>query len=197
LHGDGNEHRANNNRDQPNTGRFITQDQIRHARKVYSGEAPLGPNPSPEELAACRFIIQEQKDQINSDKRILERRRDEANASNRNGPNDRHTICRASSIGRGRISRSEEKRATSRETWRRNSTRSNCCLEPKRPPSQRHQHISLPVRPMMMNICGTCGTLHSKESGCFKAPTSKTMRQHQGETSLQSSRLGTKQQRQQ
>jgi hypothetical protein len=52
LHGDGNEHRANNNRDRPNTGRFITQDQIRHARKVYSGEAPLGPNPSPEEVAA-------------------------------------------------------------------------------------------------------------------------------------------------
>jgi hypothetical protein len=51
-HGDGNEHRANNNRERPNTGRFITQDQIRHARKVYSGEAPLGPNPSPEEVAA-------------------------------------------------------------------------------------------------------------------------------------------------
>jgi hypothetical protein len=83
-HGDGNEHRANNNRDRPNTGgRFITQDQIRHARRLYSGEAPLGPNPSPEELAALRFIIQEQKDQINSDKRILERRRDEADASSR------------------------------------------------------------------------------------------------------------------
>jgi hypothetical protein len=51
-HRDGNEHRANNNRDRPNTARFITQDQIRHARKVYSGEAPLGPNPSPEEVAA-------------------------------------------------------------------------------------------------------------------------------------------------
>jgi hypothetical protein len=59
-HGDGNEHRANNNQDRPNTGgRFITQDQIRHARKVLSGEAPLGPNPSPEEVAALRFIIQE------------------------------------------------------------------------------------------------------------------------------------------
>jgi hypothetical protein len=75
-HGDGNEHRANNNRDRSNTGgRFITQDQIQHARKVYSGEAPLGPNPSPEEVAALRFIIQEQKDQINADKRVLERRR--------------------------------------------------------------------------------------------------------------------------
>jgi hypothetical protein len=51
-HRDGNKHRANNNQDRPNTGRFITQDQIRHARKVYSGEAPLGPNTSPEELAA-------------------------------------------------------------------------------------------------------------------------------------------------
>jgi hypothetical protein len=72
-HGDGNEHRANNNQDRPNTGgRFITQDQIRHARKVYSGEAPLGPNPSPEEVAALRFIIQEQKDQITADKQVLE-----------------------------------------------------------------------------------------------------------------------------
>jgi hypothetical protein len=53
LHGDGNKHRANNNRDRPNTSdRFITQDQIRHARKVYSGETPMGPNPSPEEVAA-------------------------------------------------------------------------------------------------------------------------------------------------
>jgi hypothetical protein len=75
-HGDGNEHRANNNRDRPNTGgRFITQDQIRHARKVYSGEVPLGTNPSPEEVAALRFIIQEKKDQINTDKRVLERRK--------------------------------------------------------------------------------------------------------------------------
>jgi hypothetical protein len=68
-HGDYNEHRANNNRDRPNTGgRFITQNQIRHARKVYSGETPLGLNPSPKEVAALRFIIQEQKDQINADK---------------------------------------------------------------------------------------------------------------------------------
>jgi hypothetical protein len=73
LHGDGNEHRANNNQDRPNTGgRFITQDQIWHARKVYSGEAPLGPNPSPEEVAALRFIIQEQKDQITANKQVLE-----------------------------------------------------------------------------------------------------------------------------
>jgi hypothetical protein len=83
-HGDGNEHRANNNRDRPNTGgRLIIQDQIRHARKVYSSEAPLGPNPSPEEVAALQFIILEQKDQINADKRVLERRREEADASSR------------------------------------------------------------------------------------------------------------------
>jgi hypothetical protein len=59
-HGDGNEHGANINRDRLNTGgRFITQNQIRQARKVYSGEVPMGPNPSPEEVAALRFIIQE------------------------------------------------------------------------------------------------------------------------------------------
>jgi hypothetical protein len=83
-HGDGNEHGANSNRDRSNTGgRFITQNQIRHARKVYSDEVPMGPNPSPEEVAALRFIIQEQKDQISSERRILERRRDEADASSR------------------------------------------------------------------------------------------------------------------
>jgi hypothetical protein len=43
----------------------------------------MGPNPSPEEVAALRFIIQEQKDQISSERRILERRRDEAHASSR------------------------------------------------------------------------------------------------------------------
>jgi hypothetical protein len=52
-HRDGNEHGANSNRDRSNAGgRFITQNQIRHARKVYSGEVPMGPNPSPEEVAA-------------------------------------------------------------------------------------------------------------------------------------------------
>jgi hypothetical protein len=72
-HRDGNEHGANSNRDRSNAGVwFITQNQIRHARKVYSGEVPMGPNPSPEEVTALRFIIQEQKDQISSERRILE-----------------------------------------------------------------------------------------------------------------------------
>jgi hypothetical protein len=83
-HRDGNEHRSNDGRDRSNTGRqFITQDQIRHARKVYSGEANMGPNPSPQELAALRFVVQEQKDQISADRRILERCREEADASSR------------------------------------------------------------------------------------------------------------------
>jgi hypothetical protein len=47
------------------------------------GRGACGPNPSPEEVAALWFIIQEQKDQISSERRILERRRDEANASSR------------------------------------------------------------------------------------------------------------------
>jgi hypothetical protein len=68
-HGDGNEHGANSNRDWPTAGgQFITQNQIRHARKVYSGEVPMGPNPTPEEVAALRFIIQEQKYQISSER---------------------------------------------------------------------------------------------------------------------------------
>jgi hypothetical protein len=83
-HGDGNEHRSNDGRNWSNTGRqFITQDQIWHARRVYSGETDMGPNPSPQELAALRFVVQEQKDQISADRRILERLRDEADASSR------------------------------------------------------------------------------------------------------------------
>jgi hypothetical protein len=83
-HGDWNEHRSNDGRNRSNTGRhFITQEQIRYARRVYVGEADMGPNPSPQELAALRFVVQEQKDQISADRRILERRRDEADASNR------------------------------------------------------------------------------------------------------------------
>jgi hypothetical protein len=83
-HRDGNENRANDGRNRSNTGRqFITQDQIRYARRVYAGEAVMGPNPSPQELAALRFIVQEQKDQISADRRILERCRDEADTSSR------------------------------------------------------------------------------------------------------------------
>jgi hypothetical protein len=83
-HGDRNEHRSNDDRNWSNTGRqFITQDQIQYARRVYMGEADMVPNPSPRELAALRFVVQEQKDQISADRHILERRRDEADASSR------------------------------------------------------------------------------------------------------------------
>jgi hypothetical protein len=58
-HGDGNKHGSNDGRDRSNIGhQFITQDQIRHARRVYSGEANMGPNPSPQELDAFRFVVQ-------------------------------------------------------------------------------------------------------------------------------------------
>jgi hypothetical protein len=60
AHRDGNENRPNDGRNRSNTGRqFITQDQIRYARRVYAGEADMGPNPSPQELAALRFVVQE------------------------------------------------------------------------------------------------------------------------------------------
>jgi hypothetical protein len=83
-HGERNDNRANTTRDrQTSSGRFITQAQIRYARCVYLGELPMGPNPGADKIAALWFIINEQKDQINSEKRILERRRDEADASSR------------------------------------------------------------------------------------------------------------------
>jgi hypothetical protein len=43
----------------------------------------MGPNPTPEEVAVLRFIIQEQKDQISSERRILERRKEDTDASSR------------------------------------------------------------------------------------------------------------------
>jgi hypothetical protein len=83
-HGDGNENRDNDGRNRADSGRqVVTHDQIRFARRVYAGEANFGPNPSPSDMAALRFVVQEQKDQISADRRVLERRREEADASSR------------------------------------------------------------------------------------------------------------------
>jgi hypothetical protein len=83
-HDDGNENRANDARNRMNSDRqVVTHDQIRLARRVYTGEANFGPNPSPSDMATLRFVVQEQKDQISADRRILERRREEADASSR------------------------------------------------------------------------------------------------------------------
>jgi hypothetical protein len=104
-HGDRNEHRSNDGRDRSNTGRqFITQDQIRHARRVYSGKANMGPHPSLQEIAALRFVVQEQKDQIsalgaswsNAEKRPTRPAED--------GPKDHLITHQASSAGRSRTS---------------------------------------------------------------------------------------------
>jgi hypothetical protein len=83
-HGDGNENRDNDSRNWTDSGRqVVTHDQIRFARRVYAGEVNFGPNPSPSDMAALRFVVQEQKDQISADRRVLERRREEADASSR------------------------------------------------------------------------------------------------------------------
>jgi hypothetical protein len=72
LHGDENENRDNNGRNRADSGRqVVTHDQIRFARRVYAGEVNFGPNPSPSDLAALRFVVQEQKDQISADRRVL------------------------------------------------------------------------------------------------------------------------------
>jgi hypothetical protein len=80
-HGDGNE---NDGRNRADSGcQVVTHDQIRFAKRVYAGEVNFGPNRSPSDLAALRFVIQEQKDHISADRRVLERRREEADASSR------------------------------------------------------------------------------------------------------------------
>jgi hypothetical protein len=83
-HDDGNENGVNNGQNRADSGRqVVTHDQIRFARRVYAGEVNFGPNPSPSDMAALRFVVQEQKDQISADRRVLERRREEADASSR------------------------------------------------------------------------------------------------------------------
>jgi hypothetical protein len=58
LHDDGNENRANDDRIRTNSGRqVVMHDQIRLARRVYAGEVNFGPNPSPSDMAALRFIV--------------------------------------------------------------------------------------------------------------------------------------------
>jgi hypothetical protein len=59
-HGDGNGENDGQNR--ADSGRqVVMHDQIRFARRVYAGEMNFGPNPSPSDLAALRFVVQEQK----------------------------------------------------------------------------------------------------------------------------------------
>jgi hypothetical protein len=83
-HDDRNENRGNDGRNRTNSSRqVVTHDQIQLARRVYAGEANFGPNLSPSDMAALQFVVQEQKDQISADRRILERRRDKADASSR------------------------------------------------------------------------------------------------------------------
>jgi hypothetical protein len=72
-HGDENENRDNDGRNRADSGRqVVTHDQIWFTRRVYAGEVNFGPNPSPSDLAALRFVVQEQKDQISADRRVLE-----------------------------------------------------------------------------------------------------------------------------
>jgi hypothetical protein len=68
-HDDRNENRDNDGQNQTNSGRqVVMHDQIWFTRRVYVGKANFGPNPSPSDMVALRFIVQEQKDQISTDR---------------------------------------------------------------------------------------------------------------------------------
>jgi hypothetical protein len=72
-HDDRNKNGGNNGRNRADSGcQVVTHDQIWFARRVYAGEVNFGPNPSPSDMAALRFVVQEQKDQISADRRVLE-----------------------------------------------------------------------------------------------------------------------------
>jgi hypothetical protein len=72
-HDDRNKNGGNDGRNWADSSRqVVTHDQIRFAKRVYAGEVNFGPNPSPSDLAALQFVVQEQKDQISADRRVLE-----------------------------------------------------------------------------------------------------------------------------
>jgi hypothetical protein len=50
-------------------------------QNAYTGEIPLGLNPWEDEMAALRFIINEQKAQLHHGKQVLEWCKEEADAS--------------------------------------------------------------------------------------------------------------------
>jgi hypothetical protein len=57
-HSDRNENRDNDGQNQTDSGcQVVTHDQIRFARRVYAGEVNFGPNPSPSDMAALRFVV--------------------------------------------------------------------------------------------------------------------------------------------
>jgi hypothetical protein len=161
-HEDGSKSRVNNGRDrQTATGRFITQALIGHTRRVYMGELPLGPNPGEDEVAALQFIINEKKDQINSEKQILERRREEADASSRRCAS--LSSHYSSSVQRRSQSHLPPRATgtTSRETLRHNSMRSTYCPKPEKRQSWTPPRTSPPMHLMMMSTCDSFTPWHS------------------------------------
>jgi hypothetical protein len=197
-HRDGNEHGANSNRDRPTAGgRFITQTQIQHARKVYSGEVPMGPNPTAEEVAALQFIIQEQKDQISSERQILERCREEADASSRRRAKlSSHYTSSVPRRTRSNLPPGGDTHNIARN-FEAEFNEVELLPKTKKLRSWLLQHTSLPMRVMMASICGILETWRLKALGCSKARTNKVTTQHHAETSLQQSNLDTRQQCQQ
>ena len=59
----------------------ISASRIRRARLAYTGENPFGPEATDEDYEALRYVIQEEKFRLESEQRILETRRREADAS--------------------------------------------------------------------------------------------------------------------
>jgi hypothetical protein len=123
-HGDGNEHGANSNRDRPSAGgRYITQNQIRHARKVYSGRYLWALIPAPkrwphfDSSSSSRRTRSAARDESWNDAEMkLTRPADDV-------PSYHHITHRASRADHDLISHLGAMRTTSPETWRQNLMR--------------------------------------------------------------------------
>jgi hypothetical protein len=162
-HSDKNENRDNDGRNRTDSGRqVVTHDQIRFARRVYASGVNFGPNPSPSDMAALWFIVQEQKDQISADRRVLERHREEANASSSRWA-ERSSHYSTSVQHRSR-SRTQPGADIHNITQNLEAEFNEADLMPKTKEAaiMAAQHTLPQTHPTATSICNTCETWHSK-----------------------------------
>jgi hypothetical protein len=142
------------------SGRIITQAQIRRARRVHTGEEPLGPNLTEDKLAALRFSVTEQKAQIASEKWVLERFREEADTSSHRRAN------LSSYYSFGAMQRSHSRNisraigSTPQGISRQSSMKWTYCLKQRTLRSWPPPRILLPMHPTTMSTWRNSKHLH-------------------------------------
>jgi hypothetical protein len=119
-------------------------------------------------MAALCFIINEQKAQLDSEKRVLERRREDADALSHRRANLSLYYLSGQHKGRNPFIRLEVTDITSQGTSKKNLMKLAYC--PRRETRQLwpQPHILPPTRPMTKSTCRSFKLLHSKAFGYCK-----------------------------